>query len=88
RHGRAIAIAHPHPESIAFLQQQINKLESEQVELRPISHYFQNNRPAVFASEVPESINLPRISQVIGNSLRDVYISLDQPFCNNTALLV
>ena len=59
RHGRAIAIAHPHPESIAFLQQQLNNLESEQVELRPISHYFQNNRPAVFASEVSESINPP-----------------------------
>lgn len=55
RHGRAIAIAHPHPESIAFLQQQLNNLEAEHVELRPISHYFQQSHSAVLATEADDT---------------------------------
>lgn len=50
--GRAIAIAHPHPESIAFLQQQLGNLDTEHIELRPISHYFrQGSSQALFTAE-------------------------------------
>lgn len=37
RHGRAIAIAHPHPRTLEFIRQNISELKRKDIELVPVS---------------------------------------------------
>lgn len=50
RNGKAIAIAHPHPETITFLKQKLAALPEQEVTLRPISQYFKNTPTAAYVS--------------------------------------
>lgn len=40
QNGKAIAIAHPHPSTIAFLRKQLGQLAEQNIILKPIHQYF------------------------------------------------
>ncbi len=44
RQGRAVAIAHPHDETLAFLERQIPRLAAQGVRLVPISHQLHEEK--------------------------------------------
>lgn len=45
KHGRAIGIAHPYPSSIAYLSERLSRLDDDNVELVPVSTYFNSFLP-------------------------------------------
>lgn len=56
RHGSAVAIGHPYPETYQVLKQNIDKLKAHGVELVPISQLVQNPpEPYYYTQHVPAS---------------------------------
>jgi len=54
KHQTAIAIAHPHPETIATLNKLIPTLKSHGIELVPLSHLYQTSANMIINSTVTE----------------------------------
>ena len=51
RHGTAIGIGHPFPETLAFLEEALPTLEAEGIRLVPLSSIVLSPRPAVVAGQ-------------------------------------
>ena len=54
KHQSAIAIAHPHPETITSLNKLIPTLKSYGIELVPLSHLYQTSTDIIVKSKVTE----------------------------------
>jgi polysaccharide deacetylase 2 family uncharacterized protein YibQ len=54
KHQTAIAIAHPHPETVATLNKLIPTLKSHGIELVPLSHLYQTSSSTIIKPRVTE----------------------------------
>lgn len=61
RHRKVIAIAHPHPQTIAFLQQKLTALPGQNMALKSMRHYFPTmpERAARYAVSAQQSVAAP-----------------------------